>query len=135
MDPKINRILRYTGVNLISTTIDYAVFLPLAHAFGYPVPAAILAYLVALTVNCFLTKSFVFEPMSHKSEMRLVAEFFGTGLFGLVLTAVVTGITITDLHFSPVVGKTIAVLVCFVVLYFVRSRFVFSVPPSGAASR
>jgi len=63
---------------------------------------------------------------SHKSEKRLFTEFLITGLLGLVLTAVATAIGIHTFGFSPVLAKTIAVLICFVVLYMIRSRLVFT---------
>lgn len=127
MDEKLSRLLRYTGVNLLSTCVDYVIFVPMTHEFGNPVVQAIIAYSVALLINYVLTKKYVFPAhSSHKSELRLMTEFLATGVLGLVLTAVVAGITISDLRMPPVEGKTIAVLVCFVVLYFVRSRLVFT---------
>lgn len=132
MDPKINRILRYTGVNLCSMCIDYGIFLPLTYEFGHPVVAAVIAYSIALGVNFVLTMKHVFpESHGHKSELRLMTEFGATGVLGLVLTALVTGITILDLHMTPLEGKTIAVLLVFVVLYYVRSRLVFTAPAPG----
>lgn len=133
MDPKLNRFLRYTGVNLASMCVDYGIFLPLTHAFGHPVLQSIIAYSAALSINYQLTKRFVFTTrVSHKSELRLMTEFFATGIVGLALTALVTGITITDLRMPPVEGKTVAVILCFFVLYVVRSRLVFTDPAPHA---
>ena len=64
--------------------------------------------------------------MSHKSEHRLFMEFVGTGLLGLVITAAVIWFTIHVLALTPLAAKTISMLICFVVLYFVRSRLVFN---------
>jgi putative flippase GtrA len=127
ISPKVLRFLRYTGVNLASTVVDYAFFLTLTNLIGMPIIQSIIAYSVALLVNYTLTKNFVFVgDMSHKSEYRVFVEFIGTGLIGLVLTALVIWFTIHLLGLSPVVAKTISVLICFIVLYFVRSRVVFN---------
>ncbi len=120
-------MLRYTGVNLASTVVDYVFFLTLTHLFGLPIMQSIIAYCVAVLVNFTLTKNYVFVgDMSHKSEHRVFVEFVGTGLIGLALTAAVIWFTIHVLGLSPIDAKTISVLICFVVLYFVRSRVFFN---------
>jgi putative flippase GtrA len=135
MTPKVRRFLRYIGVNLASTVVDYAIFLTLSHAFGLPTVQSVIAYSVAIVVNYWLSKKFVFlHDMSHKSEHRQFMEFFGTGMLGLVLTAAVIWLTVDEMNLPPVDGKTISVLLCFVVLYFVRSRVVFTEKPEGSAA-
>lgn len=130
---KRKRILRYTGVNLVSVVLDYAIFLGLTSAFGLPTAASVIGYLAALVLNYDLSKRFVFgDDGSHKSEHRLFLEFFATGILGLVLTAAITWFEINIMGRSPVYAKTIAVLICFVVLYFVRSRLVFVAKPQSA---
>ncbi len=122
----VRRLLRYTGVNLVTVTLDYAIFLSLTHFFGAPTIASIIGYGCALTINYELSKRYVFlAHLSHKSANRLMAEFLATGIFGLVLTATITGLSVHFLHLSPLLSKTIAVLVCFVALYVIRSRLVF----------
>lgn len=124
---RLRRLLRYTGVNLVTVTLDYAIFLSLTHVYDVPITASIIAYAVALTLNYDLSKRFVFgADGSHKSEKRLFTEFLVTGLLGLVLTAVGTGVGIHAFGFSPALSKTIAVLICFVVLYMIRSRLIFT---------
>ena len=124
---RVRRFLRYTGVNLITVTLDYAVFLGITHAYDTPTRASIVAYMVALLLNYWLTKKFVFgTDGSHKSEHRLFIEFVITGLLGLVITAAVTGLGVHYVQWSPAKAKTIAVLICFVVLYAIRSRLVFT---------
>jgi putative flippase GtrA len=127
VSPKVLRLVRYAGVNLASTFVDYAFFLTLTHLFGMPIMQSIIAYSVAVLVNFTLTRSYVFVgDMLQKSEYRVFVEFVGTGLIGLVLTAAVAWLAIHVLGLSPIDAKTISVLICFVVLYFVRSRVVFS---------
>ena len=43
-----------------------------------------------------------------------------------MLTAAVIGFAIHVMALTPFVAKTISILICFVVLYFVRSRLVFN---------
>jgi putative flippase GtrA len=124
---RIRRLLRYTGVNLASVSLDYAIFLFLTHTYEIPVTASIIAYACALALNYDLSKRYVFgADGSHKSEKRLFTEFMATGVLGLVLTAVATAIGIHAFGFSPTIAKTVAVLICFVTLYIIRSRLVFT---------
>ena len=60
ISPKVLRFLRYTGVNLASTVVDYAFFLTLTHFFGMPIMQSIIAYSLALMVNFTLTRTYVF---------------------------------------------------------------------------
>jgi putative flippase GtrA len=124
---RLSRLLRYTGVNIVSVTVDYSIFLGLTHLYDMPVAASIIAYAIALALNFDMSKRFVFgADGSQKTQRRLFTEFLATGLLGLVLTAVVTAIGVHSFGFSPLLSKTIAVLVCFVVLYIIRSRLVFT---------
>ena len=45
ISPKIDRLVRYTGVNLASTVVDYTFFLTLTHIFGMPILQGAIAYL------------------------------------------------------------------------------------------
>lgn len=123
---RVRRLLRYTGVNLVTVTLDYAIFLSLTHYFNAPTIASIIGYGCALAINYELSRRYVFlAHLSDKSAHRLMAEFLATGIFGLVLTAAITGFSVHFLHLSPLLSKTLAVLVCFVTLYIMRSRLVF----------
>lgn len=125
---RIRRLLRYTGVNLVTVTVDYAIFLGLMHVYDAPTRASIVAYAVALMLNYALSKRYVFAAvLSHKSDNRLMAEFIATGIFGLVLTAAITGFSVHVLDLAPALAKTAAVLICFLTLYIIRSRLVFTV--------
>lgn len=124
---RIRRLLRYTGVNLVSLAVDYAVFFSLLHALAMPVTASVLGYAVAFSLNYKMSRRFVFAGHgAHKSERRLFTEFMATGLLGVVLTATVTAAGIHLLGLAPTIAKTAAVLICFVVLYVIRSRLVFT---------
>ena len=124
---RLRRLLRYTGVNLASLVLDYAIFLPLTHATDLPVLSSIVAYIAALVLNYRLSRLYVFgTDGGHKGEKRLFAQFLATAVLGLVLTATVTGLGIYRFELTPAIAKTIAVLICFVVLYIVRSRLVFT---------
>jgi putative flippase GtrA len=124
---RLRRLLRYTGVNLVTVTLDYGIFLSLTHVYNIPITASIVAYSFALVLNYDLSRRFVFgSDGSHKSEQRLAFEFLITGLLGLVLTAVATAVGIHAFGFAPVWAKTIAVLICFVTLYVIRSKLVFT---------
>lgn len=135
MHPKVRHALLYTGVNLASTVVDYTIFLSFTHFFGLPILQSVIAYCAGMLVNYALTRGFVFvHDMSHKSQHRLFMEFVGSSLLGLLLTACVIWLTVHKFNLPPVDGKTIAVLICFVSLYYVRTRFVFSKNTNANAS-
>ncbi|WP_083567719.1 GtrA family protein [Hyphomicrobium sp. CS1GBMeth3] len=124
---RILRLVRYTGVNLVSLVIDYGVFLGLLNFTGLPVLASVAGYAVAFSVNYKLSRWLVFVgDGAHKSDRRLFTEFMATGLLGIALTAMVTAAGIHLLGIAPTIAKGAAMLICFVTLYFIRSRFVFT---------
>lgn len=124
---RIRRLIRYTGVNLVSLAVDYAVFFAAIYALDAPVLASVAGYAVAFALNYRLSRMFVFgSDGSHKTEKRLFTEFMASGLLGILLTAAVTGAGVHLLRLDATIAKTAAVLICFFVLYFVRSRLVFT---------
>jgi putative flippase GtrA len=123
--------LIYTGANLSATIVDTAIFLILTHIFGLPILQSAIAYSTATIVNFWLSRNFVFRHhIPHKSEYRLFMEFAAVAVLGLIITAAVIWLTVHELQLSPLEGKLISILVCFVSLYYVRSRMVFA-PSSG----
>lgn len=135
MNSKVEHLLRYTGTNVISTIVDYTLLLTLTHFFGMPALQSAFAYSAAVIVNYGLMKKYVFVgDMSHKSEHRLFMEFVGTGFIGLLLTAAVVWLTVHVMKLAAVEGKTVALLLCFVVLYFVRRHVVFNENPVNSSA-
>jgi putative flippase GtrA len=136
ISPKVRRFSHSTGVNLASSVVDYAFVLTLTHLFDVPMLQTIIAYTGAMLVNFKLQKAVALVGgMSQKSEQRVFMEFVGTGMLGLVSTAMVIWFSLNIMSSFPVVAKTIAILICFVVLYVARNRFVFNgnTGPSDAA--
>jgi putative flippase GtrA len=124
---RVRRLLRYTAVNIVSLAIDYGVFFSLLSALALPVVASVAGYAIAFSVNYKLSRRFVFgSDGAHKGERRLFTEFMASGILGIALTAIVTALCIYALEFEPAIAKTAAVLICFVTLYIVRSRLVFT---------
>lgn len=135
MHSKIEHLLRYTGTNVISTVVDYTLLLTLTHFFGMPALQSAFAYSAAVVVNYGLMKKYVFVgDMSHKSEHRMFVEFVGTGFIGLLLTAAVVWVTVHVMKLPAIEGKTVALLLCFVVLYFVRRHVVFNENPAHSSA-
>jgi putative flippase GtrA len=134
MPPKIREVLLYTGVNLSATILDTTVFLSLTHVFGRPIVQSIIAYAIATVVNYALQRKFVFHrDLFPKSEHRRFLEFVATNIVGLLITATVIWITVHHLGLPPLEGKVISVLICFVSLYYVRTRIVFGKNTSETA--
>jgi putative flippase GtrA len=127
MHANVRHILLYTGVNFSATIVDSIIFLTLTHLFGLPILQSAIAYSVATVVNFMLLRNFVFRhDMSHKTEHRLFVEFAAVAILGLVITAIVIWLTVHEMRLLPVEGKAISILVCFISLYYVRTRLVFS---------
>ncbi len=134
MHSKILEALLYTGVNLASTFVDYAIFLTLTHFFGMPIVQSAISYSLTTFLNYGLTRTFVFRHgLSPKSEHRRFLEYVATNIVGLLITAVVIWVTVHEMNLLPVEGKTISVLICFVSLYYVRTRIVFGKDTDGQA--
>ncbi|WP_333794772.1 GtrA family protein [Hyphomicrobium sp.] len=124
---RIRRLIRYTGVNVASLVVDYGVFFAVMAVTALPVLASVAGYAVAFSLNYKLSRLFVFVgDGAHKSDKRLFTEFMATGVLGIVLTAAVTAAGVHLANLAPVLAKTAAMLICFVTLYFVRSRLVFT---------
>lgn len=122
----LGSIARYTGVNLLATTVDFIAFMTLVHAAINPTTSSILAYSLSILINYTLSRKFVFTASAGtKTEATRFLQFLATGALGLIITALVTLVGTGLLAMAPGLAKTAAVLVCFVVLYFVRSRLVF----------
>ena len=135
MQSKAGHLLRYTGTNVISTIVDYTLLLSLTHLFGMPVLQSTFAYSAGVIVNYWLTKRYVFiVDTSHKSQHRLFMEFVATGFIGLLITAAVVWLSVHVLKLPAIEGKTVALLLCFVVLYFVRRHIVFTENPANSSA-
>jgi putative flippase GtrA len=133
--PKLRRFAVYTCVNIAASAVDFTSFLVLTHLFGAPTLQSIAAYSSSILVNYKLQRRFVFVGnISGKSEYRVFMEFVGTGMFGLASTALVIWFTIGIMGLSTVVAKTLAMVVCFFVLYVARNHFVFNEGASSAVA-
>ncbi len=134
MHSKVRHALIYTGANLSATIVDTIIFLTLTHIFGLPILQSAIAYSIATVVNFWLSRTFVFRhDIPHKTEQRLFMEFAAVAVLGLAITATVIWITVHEMHLLPLEGKVISILVCFVSLYYVRSRIVFGRTAKGDA--
>lgn len=122
----LSHALRYTGVNLLACVIDVSIFLLLNQLIQAPTIASCVGYACGIVFNYHLTKHFVFHGhATNKSDRRLFMEFMATGLVGLALTALMTGLGVHYLGLTPELSKLISLLTCFVVLYFMRAWLVF----------
>jgi putative flippase GtrA len=126
LPPWLSHALRYTGVNILACVVDVSIFLLLNSLIAAPTIASCIGYATGIVANYHLTKHFVFhDHVTNKSGRRMFLEFMATGLVGLTLTAVMTGLGVHYLALSPELSKLISLLTCFVVLYFMRAWLVF----------
>lgn len=122
----LSHALRYTGVNLLACVLDVSVFVLLNYLIAAPTIASCIGYACGIVLNYHLTKHFVFHGhVTNKTGKRMFMEFMATGLVGLALTALMTGLGVHYLGLTPELSKLISLLTCFVVLYFMRAWLVF----------
>ena len=129
------QIGRYGLVSVAALGCDFVVFLALTRSGFAPAHAGIAGYSVGLVLHYILSTLFVFErPATGKPPARLFGEFVLSGGAGLVLTAAIISLMTDRLHAAPVLAKATAVIVSFVVVFFLRRTVVFAAPAATVAA-
>jgi len=120
------QLWRYAAVSALALGLDFAVFLALNSAFGHPTLSGVAGYACGIVVHYRLSRQFVFATAgSAKSAHRRFVEFVGSGVVGLVVTAVVIAVA-TGMGASPILAKVMAAGASFVGVYAIRRTIVFA---------
>ena len=84
------QLSRYAAVSALALGLDFAVFLALNSAIGYPTLSGVVGYVCGIVLHYQSSRIFVFATAtSAKSAHRRFVEFVVSGLIGLALTAAV----------------------------------------------
>jgi putative flippase GtrA len=120
------RIVRYFFVGGTAAVVDIGLFSIFASYLGWPwIPVSICTFIIATSVNYFLSIKFVFESGArHKKHVEVIGVFLVSGL-ALLVNQLVLYITIELLGWHLIVSKIIATGTVFFWNYLGRSKFIF----------
>ncbi len=121
---KYKSILLYLFFGVVTTAVNFVVFLVLRRAFGVDeLSANLVAWIVAVLVAFFTNRSYVFA--STEQDRRKLFEFFrfvGSRVSTLLLEEAAIFVFVTWLSYYDVAVKAI-VAVAVVILNYIFSRF------------
>jgi len=84
--------------------------------------AATISFSIAAVVNYLLSSQFVFaKKLSHQDFYK----FLIFALIGLIINVAITSTLIYQLNLYPMLAKTTAIGMTFVINFFLNARFVF----------
>lgn len=120
------QLSRYAAVSALALGLDFAVFLALNSAIGYPTLSGVAGYACGIVLHYELSRQFVFATAgSAKSAHRRFVEFIASGVVGLIVTAAVIAAA-TAMGVSPIVAKIMAAGASFIGVYAIRRAIVFA---------
>ena len=127
------QLVRYTGASAAALALDTALFLTLVDLAVVPAPVAgAIGYLVGGCLHYALSVRFIFSAAkTGKTHRRLIAEFLGTGLVGLLLTVCIIWLATDVAGLPPFIAKAISICVSFISVYLARAAGVFAERPVG----
>lgn len=116
--------VKFATSGLVATMIDYALFLLLVHNLFAPVPSNVVSYSIAMVINFWLQKKFVFSLQGSASRTFIMSIMVSMG--GLLLsTAIVFGLTQIPFYWKkPYLSKLIATSIVFFYNFYLK-RYVF----------
>jgi len=123
----VPQLSRYAIVSVLALSLDFAVFLGVNGALGYPTLAGVAGYACGIVVHYFLSRHYVFNArFSWKSSHRLFSEFVASGLVGLAVTAGVIAFATAMLGLAPITAKILAACASFLGVFVIRRTIVFA---------
>lgn len=130
---RILELIRYTGASGIALALDTAVFVTLVAFSILPASlSAAIGYLAGCGLHYALSVRYIFAAdKTGKTHRRLLVEFLGTGLLGLVLTVAVIRLTVDGLGLPPLIGKVLSSAIAFVAVYVARAGVVLAARADG----
>lgn len=128
------RFLRYFVASIGALAVDMGSFLLLLETALHAGFAAAIAYTLGIIAHWILLSRSVFEDGTHEAgtaRTRQKAVFLFTTWGGLAVTTAIVGIAV-EMGADPTASKGVAVVISFVMNYFIRKHFVFTAAPSAA---
>jgi putative flippase GtrA len=121
----VPQLSRYAVVSALALGLDFAVFLALNRSIGHATLSGVAGYACGIVLHYQLSRHFVFAASATKSAHRRFGEFVGSGVVGLLVTAVVMA-SATAMGVSPIVAKVMAAGASFIGVYAIRRAIVFA---------
>ncbi len=119
--------LVYLVFGVLTTAVNYAVFLPCSHVFKYAAVSNAIAWVVAVLFAYFTNKPFVFG--SHDWSLSVVVpeflKFAGTRLASGLLETGILAVAVDGLKGDKVVWKVITSVIVVVLNYIGSKLLVF----------
>jgi putative flippase GtrA len=120
------QLSRYAVVSVLALGLDFAVFLTLNRSIGHATLSGVAGYACGIVLHYQLSRHFVFgASASGKSAHRRFGEFVGSGLVGVMVTALVMAAA-TGMGVSPFLAKIMAAGASFIGVYAIRRAIVFA---------
>ena len=120
------QFMRYAVVGGVAFTADFALLFILTDGFGlhYLISAA-AAFLLGLTVNYFLSVSWVFDLRALANKRAEFAVFAAIGLIGLGFNELFIWFFTEHVHFHYLVSKACATILVFLWNFVARKYILF----------
>jgi putative flippase GtrA len=133
---RMRELVRYTGASGLALALDTSIFLALMWVALLPASvAAAVGYLSGAMLHYVLSVRYIFAAeKTGKSHQRMVCEFVGTGLLGLLLTVIVIRLTVDGMALAPLIGKALSTGIAFLAVYIVRAGIVLASPDATDAA-
>jgi putative flippase GtrA len=122
----VPQLSRYAVVSALALVLDFSVFLALNGTIGHATLSGVIGYGAGIVLHFVLSRRFVFHARTEKAAHRLFAEFIGSGLVGLAVTAGVIALATGVLGFSPITAKVLAAGASFIGVFLIRRTVVFA---------
>lgn len=125
----------YIFVSGSAFCVDFAIYWSLLSVARYAFVAAAGGYVCGVLTHYALSSRIVFRHRFDKrgviAEAPAVAKFFGAGFAGLIVTALVVGLSADVMGVNPLIAKIAAAGCSFVVVFTLLRWFVFSAKPNA----
>ena len=103
----IRQFIKFSGVGLIGTAVQYTALLLLVQIAGiYPVVASTIGFVMGAFVNYYLNYIYTFK--SNKLHIEAMPKFFSVAAVGLFLNGVIMQLLIKYLSFQYILAQLVA---------------------------
>jgi putative flippase GtrA len=118
-----SRAAKYFLVGAFCATVDLAVFLLLQVTGLNPIPSTVIGYCSGTLLSFLLNRSLTFKVLDK--PIRRLALFFGTGLAGLTLSALLMFLGQLATALSPELIKALSIPPVAVFQYLLNKKLTF----------
>lgn len=127
------RFVRYFVASIGALAVDMGSFLLLLQTPLHAGASAAIAYTLGIIAHWILLSRSVFEDGTHEAgaaRTRQKAVFLFATWAGLAVTTAIVGLSV-EYGADPKLAKGVAVVISFVMNYFIRKHFIFTAQRSA----